>query len=88
MSSPVTQKGRVRFDWGLIGGRVISEDADIVVVVDVLSFTTSTFRSPSAAISPAIPPRVTVMPSSLAFGRRPFPPVTGPRRLPRDRAAP
>ncbi|MEV6636852.1 2-phosphosulfolactate phosphatase [Actinoplanes sp. NPDC051470] len=35
------QKGRVRFDWGLTGGRAISTDADIVVVVDVLSFTTS-----------------------------------------------
>jgi 2-phosphosulfolactate phosphatase len=32
---------RVSFEWGLIGGRAISRNADIVVVVDVLSFTTS-----------------------------------------------
>ena len=32
---------RVRLEWGPIGGAAISADADIVVVVDVLSFTTT-----------------------------------------------
>jgi 2-phosphosulfolactate phosphatase len=31
----------VRFDWGSYGGRTISEGADLVVVIDVLSFTTT-----------------------------------------------
>jgi 2-phosphosulfolactate phosphatase len=32
---------RLRFDWGLAGARAVGEDADVVVVVDVLSFTTT-----------------------------------------------
>lgn len=32
---------RVRFDWGLAGATAISREADIAVVVDVLSFTTT-----------------------------------------------
>lgn len=32
---------RVRFDWGLSGARAIAAAADVVVVVDVLSFTTA-----------------------------------------------
>lgn len=31
----------VRFDWGPVGGRAISDGADVAVVVDVLSFTTA-----------------------------------------------
>lgn len=31
----------VRFDWGRVGGLAIAEGADVAVVVDVLSFTTS-----------------------------------------------
>lgn len=31
----------VRFEWGASGGRAIAEGADVAVVVDVLSFTTS-----------------------------------------------
>jgi 2-phosphosulfolactate phosphatase len=31
---------RVRFDWGLKGVEAMSGDADVVVVADVLSFTT------------------------------------------------
>ena len=31
----------VRFDWGLTGGRAIAGSADVAVVVDVLSFSTS-----------------------------------------------
>lgn len=31
----------VRFDWGSYGGRTISDGADLVVVIDVLSFTTT-----------------------------------------------
>ncbi|MFG1605971.1 2-phosphosulfolactate phosphatase [Actinoplanes sp. NPDC049265] len=34
-------EARIRFEWGLTGGRAVSAGADIVVVVDVLSFTTS-----------------------------------------------
>ncbi|MGC5330432.1 2-phosphosulfolactate phosphatase [Micromonospora sp. DT62] len=32
---------RLRFDWGLSGAQATGEDADVVVVVDVLSFTTT-----------------------------------------------
>jgi 2-phosphosulfolactate phosphatase len=32
---------QVRFDWGLEGARTIAGDADVIVVIDVLSFTTS-----------------------------------------------
>jgi len=32
---------RVRFEWGLAGADAIAADADIAVVVDVLSFTTT-----------------------------------------------
>ncbi|MET8153671.1 2-phosphosulfolactate phosphatase [Actinoplanes sp. NPDC049668] len=32
---------RLRFDWGLAGARAAGADADVVVVVDVLSFTTT-----------------------------------------------
>jgi 2-phosphosulfolactate phosphatase len=32
---------RVRFDWGPTGAAAIAEDADVAVVVDVLSFTTT-----------------------------------------------
>jgi 2-phosphosulfolactate phosphatase len=32
---------RVRFDWGPTGGSAIAEDAELAVVVDVLSFTTT-----------------------------------------------
>lgn len=31
----------VRFDWGLPGARAIAEDADLAVIIDVLSFTTT-----------------------------------------------
>lgn len=31
----------VRFDWGAVGGRAIADGADVAVVVDVLSFSTS-----------------------------------------------
>lgn len=31
----------VRFDWGAVGGAAIAEGADVAVVVDVLSFSTS-----------------------------------------------
>ena len=31
----------VRFDWGVTGAEVIAHDADVAVVVDVLSFTTT-----------------------------------------------
>lgn len=31
----------VRFEWGVSGGRVIADGADVAVVVDVLSFTTA-----------------------------------------------
>lgn len=41
--NPVLQQAAhgVRFDWGLTGGRAIAEGADVAVVVDVLSFSTS-----------------------------------------------
>lgn len=32
---------RIRFDWGLSGAAAIAEGADVAVVVDVLSFTTT-----------------------------------------------
>jgi 2-phosphosulfolactate phosphatase len=32
---------RLRFDWGLSGAEAVAGDADVVVVVDVLSFTTT-----------------------------------------------
>ncbi|HRD61661.1 MAG TPA: 2-phosphosulfolactate phosphatase, partial [Nocardioides sp.] len=32
---------RVRFDWGPTGAAAIAEGADVAVVVDVLSFTTT-----------------------------------------------
>ncbi|MFI7600535.1 2-phosphosulfolactate phosphatase [Actinoplanes sp. NPDC049681] len=32
---------RLRFDWGLSGAQAVGQDADVVVVVDVLSFTTT-----------------------------------------------
>ncbi|GIE89791.1 2-phosphosulfolactate phosphatase [Actinoplanes regularis] len=32
---------RLRFDWGLTGAQTVGADADVVVVVDVLSFTTT-----------------------------------------------
>lgn len=32
---------RVRFDWGPVGAGVVVEGCDVVVVVDVLSFTTT-----------------------------------------------
>ena len=32
---------QVRFDWGLEGARTIAEGADVIVVIDVLSFTTA-----------------------------------------------
>jgi 2-phosphosulfolactate phosphatase len=32
---------QVRFDWGIEGARTIAADADVIVVIDVLSFTTS-----------------------------------------------
>jgi 2-phosphosulfolactate phosphatase len=36
------QEARVRFDWGLTGARAIGVGADVAVVVDVLSFSTTT----------------------------------------------
>lgn len=40
--SPYAQQGhQVRFDWGLAGANAVGGDADIVAVVDVLSFTTA-----------------------------------------------
>lgn len=42
MSAPYRQDaGALRFDWGLTGATVIAEGAAVVVVVDLLSFTTS-----------------------------------------------
>jgi 2-phosphosulfolactate phosphatase len=32
---------RVRFDWGAVGAAAVAGDADLVIVVDVLSFTTT-----------------------------------------------
>jgi 2-phosphosulfolactate phosphatase len=32
---------RVRFEWGVVGAAAVAGDADVVVVVDVLSFTTT-----------------------------------------------
>jgi 2-phosphosulfolactate phosphatase len=36
------QQASVRFDWGLVGARAIGTDVAVAVVVDVLSFTTTT----------------------------------------------
>jgi 2-phosphosulfolactate phosphatase len=42
MQQAYRQRGyQVRFDWGLAGVEAIAEHADVVVVVDVLSFTTT-----------------------------------------------
>ena len=32
---------QVRFDWGMEGVRSVGSDADVLIVVDVLSFTTA-----------------------------------------------
>ena len=41
MSSHGQSQYQVRFDWGLEGARTIAVDADVIVVIDVLSFTTA-----------------------------------------------
>lgn len=41
MLDPHQRAARIRLDWGPTGGAAIGVDADIVVVVDVLSFTTT-----------------------------------------------
>ena len=42
MSAPYRQdSGELRFDWGLTGATAIADGAAVVVVVDLLSFTTS-----------------------------------------------
>ena len=41
MSSHGQSQYQVRFDWGLEGARAIAADADVIVVIDVLSFTTA-----------------------------------------------
>ena len=41
MSSHGQSQYQVRFDWGLEGARAIAVDADVIVVIDVLSFTTA-----------------------------------------------
>lgn len=42
MNSPLAQSQyQVRFDWGIEGARAIAEDVDVIVVVDVLSWSTS-----------------------------------------------
>ena len=43
-----SRRTRVRFDWGPTGAAAIAAGADVAVVVDVLSFTT-TLSSPSSA---------------------------------------
>ncbi|WP_168626176.1 2-phosphosulfolactate phosphatase [Cryobacterium sp. BB307] len=41
MSLPLSQNQyQVRFDWGIEGARTVAADVDVIVVVDVLSFTT------------------------------------------------
>ena len=42
MTSPHAQSQyQVRFEWGIEGARTIAEGADVIVLVDVLSFTTA-----------------------------------------------
>ena len=41
MNSHGQSQYQVRFDWGLEGARAIAADADVIVVIDVLSFTTA-----------------------------------------------
>jgi 2-phosphosulfolactate phosphatase len=42
VTSPFAQdQYQVRLDWGIEGAAAIADDADVIVVVDVLSFTTS-----------------------------------------------
>jgi 2-phosphosulfolactate phosphatase len=41
VSSHGQSQYQVRFDWGLEGARAIAVDADVIVVIDVLSFTTA-----------------------------------------------
>jgi 2-phosphosulfolactate phosphatase len=58
------QSHRVRFDWGPTGASAIAEGADVAVVVDVLSFTTT--------LCVAVERGMTVLPSpngsSISFG--------------------
>jgi len=41
LSTAAQRAHRVRFDWGPMGLRTLAPDVDVVVVVDVLSFTTA-----------------------------------------------
>lgn len=41
MSAHRQAAARVRFDWGLPGAAAVARDADVAVIVDVLSFTTT-----------------------------------------------
>jgi 2-phosphosulfolactate phosphatase len=51
---------QVRFDWGIEGAAAIAEDADVVIVVDVLSFSTTVDLAVSrgAKVLPADPSEV------------------------------
>lgn len=51
---------QVRFDWGVEGAAAIAEDADVVIVVDVLSFSTTVDLAVSlgAEVVPADPAAV------------------------------
>ena len=51
---------QVRFDWGIEGAAAIAEDADVVIVIDVLSFSTTVDLAVSlgAQVLPADPTEV------------------------------
>ncbi|WP_211282205.1 2-phosphosulfolactate phosphatase [Diaminobutyricimonas aerilata] len=57
MTNPYDQgKYQVRFEWGLAGARSVLDDVDVVVVVDVLSFSTT--------VDVALSHGVTVLPAA------------------------
>jgi 2-phosphosulfolactate phosphatase len=50
-AAPSQGQYQVRFDWGIEGARAIGVDVDVIVLVDVLSFSTETTRAVAAGES-------------------------------------
>jgi 2-phosphosulfolactate phosphatase len=74
-SSEAQTQYQVRFDWGLEGAAAIAQGADVVVIVDVLSFSTTVDVATrhGLAVMPVLPDEVTEVAERLGAvvaGRR------------------